>query len=116
MRQLTLPTIFILVLCSLNINAEAANEWYVVLGSFPQNDKGLKAANQLRERFNTIDFNQDNLIVGESNFYSGLTGGLYVVMCGPFYERQTAMNWANKKSVRSIVKDVYIKQAQARQD
>jgi hypothetical protein len=101
---------------SFNLQAESANEWYVILGSFPLNDKGLNAANQLREKFNISGFNQDELIVGESNFYQGLAKGLYVVMAGAFQTQQQAKQWMNQEAVKKISRGAYIKQARARQD
>jgi hypothetical protein len=105
-----------LFLFFLNIQAESPNEWYVILGSFPLNDKGLNAANQLREQFRSNDFNQDNLIIGESNFYQGLTKGLYVVMMGSFQTQKQAKQWMNQEIVKKISHDTYVKQARARQD
>lgn len=115
--QLLKSTILIgLFLFSFNLQAESANEWYVILGSFPLNDKGLNAANQLREQFRNNNFNQDELIVGESNFYQGLTKGLYVVMAGAFQTQQQAKQWMNQEAVKKISRGAYVKQARDRQD
>ncbi len=114
MRPLTSTVLVILLLFSLAVHAQSRGAWYAILGSFPFNEKGLEAANQLRDQFRTDDFNQDELIVAESSFYKGLTEELYVVMAGPFKTRQQASVWMEREAVQAIASDGYIKQAQER--
>jgi len=88
-------------------------EWYVILGSFPQNQEGLKQAFALRNRFKSDEWNQEDFIVGESDFYAGLAKGVYV-MKGPFPNEEDAQNWANTEAVQKIVPGALVQQATAK--
>ncbi|MEY3218879.1 MAG: hypothetical protein RIT27_236 [Pseudomonadota bacterium] len=110
--QLVKPAILMfLVLFSIQIPAVETEEWYVILGSFPLNEKGLKSAQNLREKFRTDNINQDDIIVAESNFYTGITKELYVVMAGAFPNQKDAKQWIVQKNIKQIVPDVYVKKA-----
>lgn len=86
--------------------------WFVVLGSFKMNDKGLKAANKLADTMRDA-LDDDSIIMGESSFYKGFTEGLYVVLKGPFSEQNDAKSWLKIPTVKKQVPDAYVKQAQA---
>ena len=88
------------------------HQWYVILGSFPQTQDGLKQAFALREQFRSDSWNQDDFIVGESDFYAGLKKGVHV-MKGPFPNEQEAQDWANTEAVREIVPDAAVQKATA---
>ena len=115
MQLLKSSVLILLILFSFHAQAKS-EEWYVILGSFPLNEQGLKAANKLREKFRTDEFNQDQLILGESDFYQGLTKELYVVMAGAFQTQKEAKRWIVQKNIKQIVRDVYVKKAVERRE
>ncbi len=84
--------------------------WYVILGGFPQTQEGLNSGLQLRDKFRSDIWTQDDFSVGESDFYSELTDGLYVVMKGPFQNQIDAENWAKTDAVRDIVSNASVQQ------
>ncbi len=92
--------------------ASTGPAWFVVLGSFKMNDKGLKAANKLADSMRSA-LDDDSIIMGESSFYKGFAEGLYVVLKGPFSEQNDAKSWLKIPTVKKQVPDAYVKQAQA---
>ncbi|WP_140048476.1 SPOR domain-containing protein [Thioflexithrix psekupsensis] len=93
-----------------------AEEWYVILGSFPLNDKGLVGATKLRDKLFAKGFEAEEIILGDSNFYEGLTANLYVVISRPFSVRAEANAWSKQDDIRAVVPDAYVKKAKANPD
>lgn len=86
-----------------NVASMQDDFWYVIVGSFPRNQR--RQANAQASRVNAYGYNMD---VYETSAYAGLTPGLLVVMEGP-YSRRQAQRVLN--SVRSVVKGAYVKRA-----
>lgn len=91
-----------------------SESWYIILGSFPDTDRGRGQAHALVQQVNQA-FVVDRLGVGESLFYKGLTPGLYVVTVGPFESAAAAKRNLAKSGFRELVPDAYVKQAQQRE-
>lgn len=79
----------------------ASGSWFVILGSFPKNDYE-KAKQRLQ---NVQGFGYDASIIDTDN-YPGLSGGLWVVVMGPYSKSYAKSVAAKMKSARS---DAYIK-------
>lgn len=77
--------------------------WYVIVGSFPKNQR-----RQANARASQVNAHGYNMNVYNSNDFGALTPGLWVVMDGPYSQRQ-AQQVLNK--VRSVVRGAYIKMA-----
>ena len=77
--------------------------WYVIVGSFPRNQR--RQANAHASRVNAHGYNMN---VHNSRNFGALTPGLWVVMDGPYSQHQ-AQRILNK--VRSVVRGAYIKMA-----
>ncbi len=81
----------------------SAKEWYVILGLYPQTHNGYQLANKRSKRLRR---NDNNVIVTDSEFCDGLTGGLIVVMMGAFDNKQQALT--KEKAVKHFVREAYI--------
>jgi hypothetical protein len=77
--------------------------WYVIVGSFPKNQR--RQANAHASRVNAHGY---NMKVYDTNDFPALTPGLWVVMDGPYTQRQAQRVLNN---VRSVVRGAYIKLA-----
>ena len=99
----TLLSTMLITDTSPNVAPTQDDFWYVIVGSFPRNQR--RQANAQASRVNAHGYNMN---VYESSVYGGLTPGLLVVMDGP-YSRRQAQRVLN--SVRSVVKGAYIKRA-----
>lgn len=77
--------------------------WYVIVGSFPRNQRRQANAHAARVRAQGYNMNVYN-----SGDFGALTPGLWVVMDGPYTQRQAQRVLNN---VRSVVKGAYIKLA-----
>ena len=77
--------------------------WYVILGSYPQNNHGKKLTNR---RFNWLNSEGFNVFVTNSNWYRNFKNGLWVVLMGP-YNKNTAE--AKLKTAKRFVPDTYKK-------
>jgi hypothetical protein len=88
---------------SLNVAPMQDGVWYVIVGSFPRNQR--RQANAHASRVNAHGYNMN---VYNSSDFGALTPGLWVVMDGPYSQRQ-AQQVLNK--VRSVVRGAYIKMA-----
>jgi hypothetical protein len=77
--------------------------WYVIAGSFPKNQRRQADAHASRVRAQGY-----NMSVYNSDGFPALTPGLWVVMDGPYTQRQAQRVLNN---VRSVVRGAYIKLA-----
>lgn len=84
-----------------NVAPMQDNSWYVIAGSYPENQR--RQANAQAARLRAQGFNMN---VYNSSAYAGLTHGLLVVMDGPYSRRQAQRILNN---VRSVVRGAYIK-------
>ncbi len=76
--------------------------WYVVMGSFPHSQAG-----KARQRVNMVTGRGYRVSIIDTDDYSGLTGGLYAVVMGP-YSREGAQAAAER--AKSAVGDAYVRQ------
>lgn len=106
MQILKSSVLILLMLFSFHAQA-TSEEWYVILGSFPISEKGLKEAKKLKAKF-PDDF---KFILGESNYFEGLAEELYVVMAGAFQTQKEAKQWIAQNNIKQIVRDAYVKKA-----
>ena len=77
--------------------------WYVIVGSFPKSQR-----RQANARASQVNAHGYNMNVYNSNDFGALTPGLWVVMEGPYTQRQAQRVF---NSVRSVVRGAYIKLA-----
>lgn len=83
------------------ISRPSSGTWFVVLGSFPKNDR--EKANQ---RLQSVQGSGYSASIIDSDNYPGLRGGLWVVVMGP-YSKAYAKSVADQ--IRVARPDAYIK-------
>lgn len=104
-----------LTMMALTAHAEAGTSegWFVILGSLPETEEGMRQANALADQVDW-QFAFNHLIVSESVFYPGLTPGLYVVMLGPYSSSASARQALQQSGIKRLVSDAYVKKARIR--
>ena len=84
-----------------------SNDWYVIAGSYPRNNRGKREANKHRRWLANKGFS-DFLVYNSGNF-DNLTDGLWVLMWGKFTQSQAK---AKLRRLKRITRRAYIKRAE----
>ena len=80
------------------------HKWYVILGTYAQNNKGYKAAKKLRNKLLKRGY---DVMLKNSDSYEGLEDELVVVIMGPFqYQKQATIK---RNAIKHIIREAYIK-------
>jgi uncharacterized membrane protein YgcG len=83
------------------VSQPSSGTWFVVLGSFPKNDR--EKANQ---RLQSVQASGYSASIIDTDNYPGLSGGLWAVVMGP-YSKASAKSVADQ--IRVVRPDAYIK-------